>query len=247
MTGYVNGRELLEETPARSAATAGPAFPVVIADDQDLYRAGLESALKRKLGCTVLHARTSNELISALDQNPSVTLMVVDLSLPGLHGPAALGALRARFPAIKLVALASTMTRETVLVTLSAGIHGFIPKRSEPAQMVEAIRHVLGGNIFVPSSLASLPLTSEAGTGEDLGSGTDLTRRERQIMTLMGTGMSYKDIGLRLEIAPGTVKAHVCKAFRTLGVHSKLGAIRALGTLESAAAETPVSPGLLAA
>jgi DNA-binding NarL/FixJ family response regulator len=160
----------------------------------------------------------------------------------------ALGALRGRFPAARLVVLASAVTRETVLLALSVGIHGFIPKRFEPAEIVEALEVIMMGHMFVPSSLAELPIVSEAKPASIKVANGELTARERQIIVLAGTGMSYAAIARQLEIAPGTVKVHVTKAYRTLGAHSKLGAIRALEALETGPArESEADFGLIAA
>ena len=86
-----------------------------------------------------------------LDNEPDVTLVLLDLALPGARGLDFLGDLKLDYPGVPIVVLSATHDRATVLAALGAGAHGFIPKSADAQMLLDAVRHVLDGGVYLPS------------------------------------------------------------------------------------------------
>ena len=204
----------------------------VVAEDQEFWRAGIGSMLKRQLRFSkVLHAATFNELTEALESDPAPSLVTVELSLPGLQSFVGVRQLREQFPAVRLVIISAMADRETILHSLAAGTHGFIPKRFQGSEILEAMTFVIKGQVFVPPDLPDMPERREPDQEDGHffnAAGSALTRRQRDVIQLLAEGKSNKEIASILEITEGTVKVHVNAAFRALGVHNRVSAVVAL-------------------
>lgn len=207
----------------------------VVAEDQEFCRAGLSSLLKRKLGFrSVLEARSKSQLDEALRSNSLISLVTVDLDLPGLDGPNSLRQLRNDYPSARIAVVTSAASRETILACLAAGIHGFIPKAFQTGEICNALSFIVKGHVFVPSVLSAVEQVREVKEAVEQPLQTDirlgLTQRQQEVLDLMSKGRSNKEIARALDIAPGTVKVHINAAFRTLGVHNRVSAAAALLT-----------------
>ena len=207
----------------------------VVAEDQEFCRAGLSSLLKRKLGFrSVLEVRSKKHLDEVLRSNPLISLVTVDLELPGLDGPNSLRQLRSEYPWVRVAVVTSSATREIILACLAAGIHGFIPKAFQTAEICSALGFIVKGHVFVPSVLSTIEQMREVKNAVEQPLQTDirlgLTHRQQEVLDLMSKGRSNKEIARALDIAPGTVKVHINAAFRTLGVHNRVSAAAALLT-----------------
>jgi DNA-binding NarL/FixJ family response regulator len=205
----------------------------VVAEDQEFCRAGLSSLLRRKLGFrSVLEARSKKHLDDALRSNPLISLVTVDLDLPGLDGPNSLRQLRSDYPSVRVAVVTSNATRETILACLAAGVHGFIPKSFQTSEIGSALAFIIKGHVFVPSVLSTVEQIREVRNAVEQPLQTDirlgLTQRQQEVLDLMSKGRSNKEIARALQIAPGTVKVHINAAFRTLGVHNRVSAAAAL-------------------
>ena len=207
----------------------------IVAEDQEFCRAGLSSLLKRKLGFrSVLEARSKQHLEEVLRANPLASLVTIDLDLPGFDGANSLRQLRSDYPSVRLAVVTSSATREVILACLAAGIHGFIPKAFQTAEICSALSFVVKGHVFVPSLLSTVEQIREVQNAVEQPLQTDirlgLTQRQQEVLELMSKGRSNKEIARALDIAPGTVKVHINAAFRTLGVHNRVSAAAALLT-----------------
>ena len=164
--------------------------------------------------------------------NPLVSLATIDLDLPGMDGPNSLRQLRGDYPAVRLAVVTSTATREVILACLAAGIHGFIPKTFQTAEICSALSFIVKGHVFVPSVLSTVDQIREVKNAVEQPLQTDirlgLTQRQQEVLDLMSKGRSNKEIARALDIAPGTVKVHINAAFRTLGVHNRVSAAAAI-------------------
>lgn len=212
----------------------------IVAEDQEFCRAGLSSILRRKLGfASVLEARSFSQLEEALQANPLISLITIDLDLPGLDGANSLCRLRSAYPTVRIAVVTSSAARETILLCLAAGVHGYIPKAFQSAEICSALAFIMKGHVFVPSALSSVEQTREIRNAPEQPLQTDiragLTQRQQEVLDLMSKGRSNKEIARSLNIAPGTVKVHINAAFRTLGVHNRVSAAAALLTRSPAA------------
>lgn len=179
-----------------------------------------------------IHAETTlaEALERARELRADLELVLLDLGLPGCTGIEALTRFRAAAPTVRIVVISAIEDPATVEAAIQAGAAGYIPKTTQPQQMVAALRHVLSGGVYLPMQVmeATQPGTvrpaRKAPTMDDLG----LTGRQADVMRLLLKGLAYRDIARQLKITESTVKQHCHALYRTLGVSSRTEAFIAL-------------------
>jgi DNA-binding NarL/FixJ family response regulator len=188
---------------------------VVVADDHNLVRAGLEQLLSGAEDVDVVGTasggRRAVELV--LDRDADVVLM--DLSMPDLDGIAATAELVRRGARARVVVLTSFADRRRVLDALDAGAVGYLLKDAEPDELLRGIRAAARGESPLAPRAAREVLAARR---EPPGPEEELTGREREILALIADGHPNKVIARRLAIAEKTVKNHVSRIFAVLGV-----------------------------
>jgi len=199
---------------------------VLIADDHQVFRMGLAQLLRRHLKVKkLLEAGCFADAMDHL-QNKDLTLAIVDLRMPGLAGPKGLAQMRLRRPEAQIVVLSASDSREDILGALSAGVHGYIVKSQHTDQLIERLRYILSGEIYVPPVLAERPTealpTPEAARAQPMQS---LSHRQRQVLMGLVEGKSNKEIAQALNVAEGTVKMHLAALFRVLGATNRAHAV----------------------
>lgn len=203
---------------------------IIVVDDHPLIVEALHHVLKLLAAdVEVLDARTAAEGRARLEAHPDADLLLLDLGLPGADGFSLLAEIREAFPAVPVVVLSGTDSRDDVVRAIEAGAMGFIPKSSSNEVMVNALRIVLTGTPYVPPEVLrghGSP-AAEAGAGHratgwrELG----LTERQTQVLALMLQGKPNKLICRELNLAEGTVKIHVAAILRALGVANRTQAV----------------------
>jgi DNA-binding NarL/FixJ family response regulator len=203
---------------------------IVHADDHPMFREGLRFFLKL-LDPDVKLAEAGN-LQAALDRLAlewPVDLLLLDLEMPGMSGVEGFLAIRRRFPTLRVVVVSGVSDASVIRTLLDAGARGFIPKLSSSEQLMEGLRRILGGEVYVPDTLF-LPAT-DSGAGSD---GALLTSRQLQLLPLLADGLPNKRIADALGVAEGTVKQHLKELFRRLNARNRTQAVneaRRLGLL----------------
>ena len=201
---------------------------VLIADDHEVTRFGLGQLVRNDLGATrVLEAERFETALEHIREK-DVGLAIVDLGMPGLPGPEALGEMRARRPDAKLVVLSASARREDILGCLTAGAHGYIIKTEGLDRLVDRLRHVLSGEIYVPPSVAetergpeerpAAPRPAAPPAAESL---RRLTPRQINVLRCLERGLTNKEIARELAISDRTVKMHLSAIYPVLGVHNR--------------------------
>jgi DNA-binding NarL/FixJ family response regulator len=203
----------------------------LIADRATLFRHGLLGLLKeRRPGWSCAEAGMLDEAMAHLRVEP-VDLVLLDLQLVGMPGATHLRRLRALFPSQKIVVLADSDDRATILDCLAAGASGYILKSTTVSQLLRAIETVLSGDVFAPASLAGLAqsaVTQSAVAAREPAASpllTHLTDRQIEVFHLLSEGCATKTIARRLGLAVGTVKVHLAAIYRVLGAHNRVEAI----------------------
>lgn len=200
---------------------------VVVADDQPLVRMGLrvlvESEDDLELVGEAEDGRQAVELARSL--RPDVILM--DIRMPVLDGLEALRQIGARedLRSVSVVMLTTFELDEYVFEALRAGAAGFLIKDSEPADMLRAIRLAAAGeSLLSPSVTRRVIALFAAQTGQArrahprLG---ELTDREREVLALIGAGLSNDEIAARLVVSPATARTHVSRGMTKLGARDR--------------------------
>jgi DNA-binding NarL/FixJ family response regulator len=203
---------------------------ILVIDDHPLIREAVRNVLGR-LGESIvaLEAADCDCALSIVDEHPDLDLILLDLGLPGTSGMDALGMLRERHPAVPVVVLSASDDRDTVVEALDRGAMGFIPKSSSNEIMLNALRLVLSGGVYLPpkvfiSNHATLPAPMPVA---NLG----LTERQLQVLVLMVQGKPNKLICRELGLAESTVKIHVTAILKALHVTSRTQAVIAVGRM----------------
>ncbi len=197
---------------------------LIIADDHALVRESIGMFLRAAQPEWLIDEASDHEgLVSRLSES-AADLAMVDLSMPGLDGGVTLGLLRERFPNCKILVITGDERRQTILDCLSAGVHGYIFKTASSSTLLSAIRTVLSGSVYVPSQLSSAAGTSSTNLTGGEGQRIQLTTRQKEVLELLGEGLSTKAIARRLSLGLGTVKVHLAGAYKALGAHSRFEA-----------------------
>lgn len=204
---------------------------VVINDPQALFRAGLGQLIQR-LGAKVGVTETADTpaALRLLGRRPGVDLVLTDLPPDGAGGLKKL--VRAAGAAPVVVVCANDRIGDVQRAT-AAGARGLVPKSSPPEVLLAALRLVLAGGLYLPpAALGVAPRPRGRGLAEAPAryeSQGSLTPRQRQVVDLVAEGKSNVDIARALGLSPGTVKIHMTRIFRTLGVKSRTQALVATG------------------
>jgi NarL family two-component system response regulator LiaR len=192
---------------------------ILIVDDHAVVREGLRAFLELQEGLEVVGeaADGATGVQQAMSLTPDVILM--DLLMPEQDGLGAMLELRHRLPDSRVIVLTSFLDDERVLPAIQAGAAGYLLKNVEPSELARAIRAAHRGEAIIDPSVAARLVTALAHGAPPPGPVVEqLTRREREVLSLIAGGRSNKRIALELEISEKTVKTHVGHLLAKLGV-----------------------------
>jgi DNA-binding NarL/FixJ family response regulator len=195
---------------------------ILHADDHSLFREGLRFFLKLlDPQAVVLEAGNFQAALDTLALEWPVDLLVLDLQMPGMSELEGFTAIRRRYPALPIVVVSGVNDARIIRTLLDAGARGFIPKLSSSEQLMDGLRRVLHGEVYVPATVF-LPEAHATETGEDA---SGLTSRQLQILPLLAEGMPNKRIAATLGVTEGTVKQHLKDLFRRLNARNRIQAV----------------------
>jgi len=204
---------------------------ILVVDDHPLILEALQHVLRALDGGATIHdARTAADGRRLVAEHPDARLLILDLSLPGADGFSLLHELRSAYPSIPVVVLSASDQREDVMRAIDLGAMGYIPKSSSSLVMLQALRLVLSGGVYLPAVALAMREASGAEllraaatrtTPRELG----LTARQAQVLALILQGKPNKVICRELGLAEGTVKIHVAAILRALNVSTRTQAV----------------------
>ncbi|MER5768921.1 response regulator transcription factor [Streptomyces sp. NPDC001985] len=208
----------------------GAPIRVVIADDEPLIRAGIRLILTSDRGIEVVaEASNGREAIEQVRAH-SADVVLLDIQMPVMDGLTALGELRRAAPGTRVVVLTTFGERDNVLRALESGGAGFLLKDTAPAELIGAVRAAAAGDAYlspgatrhVVDRLASGRAASRSERARDLVS--RLSAREREVLSLLGEGLSNADAGKRLHMSEATVKTYVSRLLAKLECDNRVQA-----------------------
>ena len=200
---------------------------VALVDDDVLIREGLRMIIDQSDDLQVVATAGDGEeaLRVAREERPDVMLM--DVRMPVLDGIEATRRITEAEDAPRVIILTTFELDEYVFEALRAGASGFLLKRTDPEQLVAAVRVVAGGEALLSPSVTRR-LIAEFTRRPQMGSNVrlaDLTDREREVLLLIARGLSNQELADQLFIADNTVKTHVKRIFTKLGARDRAQAI----------------------
>ena len=219
------------------------AVRVLIADDEDLMRAGLRAVLSSdpeiELVGEAADGRAAIDQVRAL--SPDVVLM--DVRMPGLDGIAATRELTATAPAAKVLMLTTFEEDEYIIGGLAAGAAGFLLMRTSPEELIAAIHTVASGDSLLSPSVTKRVIMEMAQAPRRDGRTRErlevLTPREQEVLALIGRGLSNGEIATELVVEESTVKTHVKRILQKLQLRDRVHAV--IVAYESGLVGTPQS------
>ena len=211
---------------------------ILIADDHPLFLDAITTVLVNNFPGSVVHqAENFEEACKKADQNSELSLILLDLNMPGMDGLNGIIKLRNRFPEIPVVIVSAEKEKNMVLQSITYGAVGFITKSMRSDQMAEALQQILAGEVYLPPDIirsSSQTSTEKSSRGQDVDPKllSTLTRRQLLVFEKMASGGSNKQIAYELNIAETTVKAHVSAILRKLKVHNRIQAVLCAASID---------------
>jgi DNA-binding NarL/FixJ family response regulator len=214
-----------------------PTIEIFVLVSVRLYRDGIADALQQDRRFRVVGSAASldsaRQALDTYTEAPDVAL--VDVDLP--EGVDAARTLRSVWPETTIVALAVHQNDDHVVSWVEAGASGLVSRDATLAELLDGVEAAAKGEVLVPQSVAAALIRRVASVAGErtVANGTLLTRREREIVRLIGDGLSNKEIARSLQIELATVKNHVHNVLEKLRVSSRTAAVaaaRARGELD---------------
>jgi len=209
------------------APMTGPTISLVVIEDNRLLREGLCELLRRQPGFHVLAAAADSSALARVPASATHTVLLLDVGLRDDDSLAICADVQRRFPAVRVIVMGMAAHQNDIAGFVQAGAVGFIRKDATTEQFTNSIRHVARGESVLPRALTE-SLFAEIGRlpphveAHLIDEGKALTAREREVVALLGEGLSNKEIAVRLHIAIHTVKSHVHNVLEKLSLHSRL-------------------------
>ena len=199
-----------------------PATRVVIIDDHLLFAQALAAVLDIEDDLRVVGIGAS--LAEGLDllRNQEVEVVLLDYRLPDATGLDATTAIRTLAPLVSVVMVTAVEDERILLAAMEAGCAGFVTKTADLSEVRDAVKRAAQGEASIAPALLTRLLGRLAQRGTGLGS--DLTRREREVLSAITAGLSNAEIAARFVLSVNTVRNHVQSVLAKLGAHSKLEA-----------------------
>lgn len=212
---------------------------ILVIDDHVLIQQAMLGVLKKiRRDALVFEAVSSAQAMQIVNANPDLDLILLDLTLPDRDGFALLAELREQLPQAAVVVLSGVQEPDYVLKALDLGAVGYIPKSAHGDVILNALRLVLGGGVYVPPEIlardAASPATALAARPrivESPAAKIGLTERQLEVLALMMEGKSNKTICRDLNLAEPTVKNHVTAILKALKVSNRTEAVIAANRL----------------
>ncbi|MFG3496122.1 response regulator [Streptomyces sp. NPDC047928] len=209
---------------------APPRVRVVVADDEPLIRAGIRMILTSDPGIEVVAEASNGREAVELARSHAADVVLLDIQMPVLDGLAALPELRRAAPRARVIVLTTFGERENVLRALEHGGAGFLLKDTAPTELIRAVRAAAAGDAYL-SPGATRHVVEQLASGRAAARAEEartrvsaLSEREREVLALLGEGLSNADAGRRLHMSEATVKTYVSRILAKLGCENRVQA-----------------------
>lgn len=197
-----------------------PKTRVILADDHNLVRSGMAALLRQHGGFEVVAEATDGVTVLEEFTRQACDLLIVDLAMPRLGGMAVIEELRRSKGTMKILVLSMYDDAQFVARAMKSGANGYLLKQALDEDLFQAIEAVLSGEQFISESIDQAALTEF--TFDD----AELTAREKEVLQLIGEGMTNGQIAETLFISPHTVTRHRANLMQKLNVHNRVELVK---------------------
>lgn len=205
-------------------------YPVLIADDHPIIRDGLRKILADTEDFVVAgEASSAMELLEALNSCPPATpaldLLIMDLSMPGRSGVELIKRVHERYPQLPILVFTMYAEEQFAVRAIHAGASGYLTKEADSESLLQALRKIAQGDLYVSPRVAEL-LAQEAAQRGHIRFGAQLSDREFDVLGRLVHGESHAAIAQALSLSIKTVSSHKTNILTKLGLENQIDLVR---------------------
>lgn len=205
--------------PATGIYDSRMGMKILLVDDHELLLDSMEIILKEiDDDLRVIKANSCKLALDILGKEKDISLVMLDLNLPDAHGFSFLSTITEKNPLLPIIVLSGSEDPVEMQQCLNMGALGFIPKTSSAKVIINAVRLVLDGGIYVPKEILENKDVNHAST---VNLKDQLTPRQLEVLKLLISGISNKEIAGNLGCSEATIKTHITAVLKTLGVANR--------------------------
>jgi DNA-binding NarL/FixJ family response regulator len=211
---------------------------ILMVDDHPLMSDAVKTVLQVVDSSNAVTAVTTlSEACKTLDRTFDFDLVLLDLGLPDSQGLTGLTMLKAKFPEVPVVVMSADRQPELILECLEFGAAGYIPKTCQRDVLINALRLVSSGSVYIPpealaqATSASLQFGRPGSSNQMIFNQLELTQRQQEVLRLILRGLPNKSICKLMDLAEGTVKVHVSAVLKALNATTRTQAVVAASRL----------------
>jgi DNA-binding NarL/FixJ family response regulator len=197
---------------------------VLLADDHAVVRAGIRQFLERAEDIQVVAEADDGEIAKSLIEKHQPDVAVLDIQMPNTSGIDLTRWLRAKNLEIAVLILTAYDDDPYVVAVLQAGANGYVLKTADPDEIIQAVRDVSAGKAVLAPDIAEKVILKTSSLENEIAIEA-LTRREEEVLTLVGKGQTNKAIAAELGISDRTVQGHLANIFTKMQVASRTEAV----------------------
>lgn len=204
------------------------AIRIVLADDHPVVREGIKAIVDAEDGMVVVGEAPDGDAALRAVERLLPDILVVDMSMPGLNGAQVTRTVRDTFPDVRVLALTIHSDRGYLAQLLKAGASGYVLKGAARADLIQAIRIVAGGGIYLDPMIAGKIVDHFIGIDVHVPVADEevLSEREAEVLKLVARGLSNKEIARELDISVKTVETYKARVREKLGLRGRAHMVR---------------------
>lgn len=192
---------------------------ILVADDHALYRQGVIQLIQElDTHIDVIEAADHVVAFKEIENNANLDLVLYDLNMPGKNGIDAVIAIADKYPSLPVIIISSSEDPDDLRRAIDAGAMGYIAKTEDSIVILNAIKLVLSGGVYVSPSVIKKKSASELASDNVIN---QLTPRQKEVLCCIVDGQSNKEIARSLQITDATIKVHLKTIFKILSVNNR--------------------------
>ena len=198
---------------------------ILLAEDHSVVRSGLRTIISTEKDMEVVGEADDGVEVVAKAQELQPDLILMDIGLPGLGGLEATRMIKNNLPAVKILILTIHESEECLFHALNVGADGYLTKASDESEVVLAIRSVKRGRCYIDPRMAGLLVSAVVEISQQRGQSdpySGLTDREKEMLPLIASGQTNKEIAQTLHLSEHTVHNHRAHLMEKLGIHDRM-------------------------